>query len=482
MLNNNINVFLVLIFAYQYLFLSPPNMKKLFPTLLVFFCLSFASNAQLLWQKTYGSTNRNVFLTRMIPLQNGGYLLAGSQSLSPANMVGYLVRTNASGDTLWTRHHKPVGFDRARIYDAAEDGDGNLLIVGSGFNNLNGQDYNGFILKLNPNGDTIWTRRTITPKSDGYTSCIIANDGNYLIVGEKNQINQIQKVGKNGLPIWIKAMQFSIADTGVISAIHPAPNGYSVFISTFNGFPLPNKVFRIDEAGNPLFNFTNYAWGATDIFTEAGNNLLVAASSKLFKLNPLGDTIWSRLYMKNGQYLGINAVKTTNDGNYILGFDRLNGMDSDVGLMKTTINGDLIKDTVLFRFGNSEFLKDLVVDAGGDYVFSGHATINSMTNSQFFLAKHRKWNRTLGLKEDNAFAKGLKLYPNPALEQIMLESEKLLTGSLTLINLQGQQVWHETVSGMAKKVLPLHRFPPGIYILRFAGDDGEQFSRKLIKR
>lgn len=437
---------------------------------------SQCAKAQLLFQKTYGPTSRHATLSRMIPLKNGGYLLVGS-----LNSDGYLVRTNAAGDTLRTRRYKPLGFDYVSINDVAEDGDGNLLVVGSGGNNLNLQDFNGFILKLNANGDTIWTKRTVTPKFDNFNACIIGNDGNYVVIGNKNRVNEIQKIGKNGVPVWIKTMQYTSMDTGVIATIHPAPNGYFVFISSFKTVPTSSKVFRIDEAGNPVYSFTNYAFLPTDIIVESNNNLLAAANSRFFKFNPQGDTIWGRIYKKGSQYLGIRAVKTTTDGNYILGFDRRNGMDNDIGLMKTTVNGDLIKDTVLFRYGNDEFIKDLVVDTNGDYVFAGYATINSFNNSQFFLAKHRKWNQTLGLKEEEGFT-GLKLYPNPAAENAMLESKKPMNGTLVLTNAQGQMLWQETVSETVKKVLPLQNLPPGIYLLRYAGKDGRQFSRKLLKQ
>ena len=182
----------------------------------------------------------------------------------------------------------------------------------------------------------------------------------------------------------------------------------------------------------------------------------------------------------NTQPLSLTAAKPTPDGNYITVFDRRNGNDGDVGLMKVTINGTVIKDTLLFRFGYNEYSKDIAVDANGDYIFAGSAEVAGNKN-HIFLAKHRLWPQTLGLKEDRELAKGVKLYPNPATEQITVEREKLLSGTLSLYNLQGQQVWQETVAKTAKKVIPLQNLPQGIYLLQGISEDGAQFSRKVVK-
>ena len=99
-----------------------------------------------------------------------------------------------------------------------------------------------------------------------------------------------------------------------------------------------------------------------------------------------------------------------------------------------------------------------------------------------FLAKLRKWNQTLGVKEDRQLTAGINLYPNPALEQTIVTSEKQLSGMFALYNLQGKQVWQETVAKLAKKVVPLHNLPRGIYILRFVSESGVSFSRKVVKQ
>ncbi|KAA9333819.1 T9SS type A sorting domain-containing protein [Adhaeribacter soli] len=449
-------------------------MKTPLLAFLALLLFSVSAPAQVLWSKTYGTPTGVHLMNKMTPLQNGGYLLAGVRA-----GYTYIVRTDTNGDTTWTRSYLLTGFQFAPANDVAEDTDGNLIVIGSGHKG-NTSNYDGFIMKLKPNGDTLWTKQVISPQADSYGNVIIANDGNYLVTVVVNNLAYLQKLSKGGNVLWTRSYMFSTTEQGGPGAPVALGNGYFIFI--YSGYQTAQvRTTRIDESGNEMFSHLNYAWGIYDAVKDPANNMLVCGAARLFKMNPQGDTLWSIRPRINMQDISIMSAKPTQDGNYIAVFDRSNGMDGDVGLMKVAPDGTVLKDTVLYRFGYYENSKSIVVDANGDYIFSGYAQIIPGQHN-FFLAKHHKWNHALGLKDDRELASSLKLYPNPAQQQIALELEKPFSGALRLYNLQGQKIWQQTVVKTTKKVVPLNNLPQGIYLLQGIAEDGTQFSRKVVKK
>jgi hypothetical protein len=450
--------------------------------LVMLLLLPIVSSAQILWDKTYGYSNFNQGLTRMIGLSNGGYLLVGNQRTSSSTIIttAFAIRTNANGDTTWTRKYVSSGWNFAVVNDAAEDNDGNLILVGNGYV-ASPSATDGFILKLNPNGDTIWTRKIVSPQSDGYYNVIIGNDGNYIVNAEEYGLPVVKKINKNKQNMWGRTVTFSPTDAGYVANFSRTQNGYFVFVGTNATNPSMGKTVKLTEAGVEQQSHFNFASLVFDMFTKANYSMIASCDTRLYEFNAVGDTVWSKKYIMNTQPLLLTAAKPTSDGNYITLFNRRNGNDSDVGLMKVAPNGVMIKDTLLFRLGYNETGKDIEVDANGDYIFAGQAQLAG-NKTHMFLAKHRKWNQTLGLTEDNALSSVIKLYPNPAVDQITVTSEKLLTGAFSLYNLQGKQIWQAEVIKTAKKVIPLQTLPSGYYILRFISPDGPSFSRKLLKQ
>jgi hypothetical protein len=458
-------------------------MKKILPALLSLLLFSINSSAQMHWYKTYGSANKSQLFNQMIPLSNGGYLLVGDQAVIGANnSSAFAIKTNANGDTVWTHKHLTSGLAHCMFREAAEDADGNLILVGEGFNPIGtGIDLSGIIVKLQPNGDTIWTRKTITlQQNDAYNNVIIGNDGSYIISGVEAGFNIVKKISKSGALQWSNSYSFAPTNSGRIVNLSRTQNGYLVFMGSNGGFPFLGKVIKTNETGiaqSSNFNFAEVIW---DVTQKTNGNQIACGYGSIYEFNASGDTLWSKKLNKSGQYVDPFGIKPTPDGNYIAVCGRHNGFDFDVGLMKIAANGLTIKDTILIKLGSDESSEDITVDVNGDYVFAGDAVVGG--TYQFFLAKFAKWNQVLSLTEEKELASTIKLYPNPARERTTIESEKLLTGTFNLLNLQGQNLWQETVANSTKKVIPLENLPDGVYILRFAGEDGAQFNRKLLKK
>ncbi|MCH7761397.1 hypothetical protein IIA15_08395, partial [candidate division TA06 bacterium] len=86
------------------------------------------SSGDTLWTRTYGGTSRDEGRSVQQTL-NGGYIIAGwTQSFGVGLSDVYLIKTNSSGDTLWTRTYGGSAWDVA--HDVQETYDGGFIIVG----------------------------------------------------------------------------------------------------------------------------------------------------------------------------------------------------------------------------------------------------------------------------------------------------------------------------------------------------------------
>ncbi len=56
------------------------------------------SNGDSLWTRTFGDTTDDIGYS-VAAISNGDFIIAGE-----SNYLGYLIRLNSYGDTLWTNH------------------------------------------------------------------------------------------------------------------------------------------------------------------------------------------------------------------------------------------------------------------------------------------------------------------------------------------------------------------------------------------
>ena len=103
------------------------------------------------------------------------------------NYDGYILKLNANGVVLWERLVGGSGFDFP--YSIRQTDDGGYMVVGySNSTDIPGQTYHGgewdvYILKLNADGDVLWQRLVGGSGFDQAASCQPTSDGGYIVLG-----------------------------------------------------------------------------------------------------------------------------------------------------------------------------------------------------------------------------------------------------------------------------------------------------------
>ncbi|MEO7088188.1 MAG: hypothetical protein ABIZ51_05270, partial [Bacteroidia bacterium] len=120
-----------------------------------FYLVKTDSIGNLQWQKTYGGANWD-FAYSVKQTTDGGYVIVGgTYSYGKGNEDVYLVKTNAIGDTLWTKTYGGSGQDEGR--SVWQNTDGGYFITGF-TNSFGAGEFNSYLIRTNNLGGILWTK------------------------------------------------------------------------------------------------------------------------------------------------------------------------------------------------------------------------------------------------------------------------------------------------------------------------------------
>ena len=116
------------------------------------------SVGNLEWQKIYGPDKQNggCYITQ---LSDSNYITVGSIIIDGLSYQGNIRKLNKTGDLIWERSYgsnKNDWFDTQPI----ELADGSIVVAGSTYNNINKRV--GWLVKFDSNGDTLWARTYVS--------------------------------------------------------------------------------------------------------------------------------------------------------------------------------------------------------------------------------------------------------------------------------------------------------------------------------
>lgn len=134
------------------------------------------------WAKTYGGADWD-FGNAVKQTADGGFILCGSTySYGAGDQDYYLVKTDAAGDTLWTKTYGGAGADIAKA--VIQSADGGYVITGTtkSYGDTLGDIYT---VRTNAFGDTLWTSKFGLPGRADYGNDVIESlSHHFLVAGE----------------------------------------------------------------------------------------------------------------------------------------------------------------------------------------------------------------------------------------------------------------------------------------------------------
>lgn len=252
------------------------------------YVIRFDAHGDTLWSKTFGGSD-NEWGHCIITTSDGGFLIAGAtRSFGHSRTTdAYILKINASGDTLWTRTFGSTNFER--FYCITQTQEGDFVAAGSCYQNGQSDIY---VVKINENGDSLWSK-TFDGGNDEYGRAVVqASDGGIVIAGEKYYIDQdvsdifIIKLNANGDFLWAKTFDEG-GDEGACSIVQAADGSFLLAggaNSTGNG-GYDAYILKLDSNGDSLWSKTfggNSDDAAYSIIKTADGGFAIAGSTKSF--------------------------------------------------------------------------------------------------------------------------------------------------------------------------------------------------------
>jgi len=170
------------------------------------------ANAVVVWQKTFGGAGEDR-ANSAVSTDDGGYLVAGTTYSHKGEFDYWVIKLDANGEKTWDKTFGGSKWDEA--WDAQQTADGNFLVIGS--TQSYGDIYKDLlILKLDKNGEKIWSKIYGGAGFDYGHSLALARDGGFVVAGSTT------KTGSKTPDFWVLKLDAN-GDCGGVSCVKPKP-------------------------------------------------------------------------------------------------------------------------------------------------------------------------------------------------------------------------------------------------------------------
>ena len=479
-------------------------MKRYFVVFcILFITISFAQIPDTLWTKTYGGTgwDRGYDVQQTV---DGGYVIVGyTSSFGAGNSDIYLIKTDANGDTAWTKTYG--GTDNDMGYAVRRTNDNGFVIVGLTYSFGHGS-VDVYLIKTDSLGDTVWTQTYGGDSIDHGVSVQQTADSGYIIVGATQSFGvggwdvYVVKTNVNGDTLWTKTYGGAYYDYGK-AVQQTSDGGYVIGGSLHNSSDI--YLIKTDMQGDTLWTKTYGRNNCYDVLQTPDNGYIIVGHKYfasfnsdvlLIKTDSLGDTLWTRtLGSDSTEEIGYSIDHTTDGGYIITGVTRnILSPNLDAYLIKTDSLGDMLWTKRLGGTGEERGVSvQQTIDNG--YVVAGWTSSFGAGNEDIYLIKIEP--DSLGIEElittqPKVFF--LDIFPNPFKKKTNIRFQISTTGSVKIQiydtagrlikefatvakNLINQVNWDGTDDANRK-------LPSGVYFLKLEAGDYSAMEKLILLR
>jgi hypothetical protein len=281
------------------------------------------------WQiqlpNTFGSSSSVIYPNSIQQTTDHGYIIVGSY-ISPKNgMDVLLMKTNQSGDVVWSKTYGGQSNDYG--YSVIQTSDQGFLISGNTFSF--GPDSNAYLIKTDEIGNVQWEAAFGGNGYQAARSAVEISDGEYIVTGQN-----MSYTTNDNLPFVAKVLDYGIIEWSKTyedpSGYSSTGAGYSILKTNDGGYIIETSpyVIKIDSAGNEKWIRGLPLSGGFSIEQTTDGGFILACSetlahypdfyrASLIKLDSNGNDQWIKTYEDLESRLGDFALQTS-DGGYVL--------------------------------------------------------------------------------------------------------------------------------------------------------------------
>lgn len=379
---------------------------------------------------------------------DSGYIMVGGQSQSLA-----IVRTDENGDSLWTYSAStPSQF----AFNVEQCLDSNFVVCGYA---IESNSSNALMMKLNDQGDTLWTKSYGQSGSHWIQSVKQLADSGFIGVGSR-----ITRMNKHGDELWANNVA---AGEQAISMILTS-DSHIVYTSTSASLASGGWMTKMDLDGN--VSWTKH-FSFAHIYNNSDNNLsatsdggyIVVAqptdvpATVVIKTDEDGDTLWTRRYPDATLGSGMGVIES-DSGGYLVADFNLDASGVHLNLRRLDESGDDMWMKTIDRASAQSLTQ--CYDRG--YAVSGYK--ESSGKRKFFLWKIGGESLINSTPVVNRIDP--KMWPTISIGSFNVTCSECLGQTYQVIDLQGRFVH----SGTIESALDFSHLPNGHYVLLTSGE------------
>lgn len=416
-----------------------------------FYVVKTDSMGQHLWSRVLG-TSENDVLNAVELAPDGGYYFSGFSNWNTATGYdAYVIKTNSNGDVQWTKNHG--GSDWDFIYGSCLMPDGGLVICGETSDDIDAFD--AYLLRLDNNGDTLWTRKMQLP-----------GNGSFYAVKQKNNC------------IYVAGKSYDALSTKTVGCVYKLDFNGTVLNQDFFGGSTPENIVYNDLC----FNATGRLILCGKRYSDTSQHCVLRQLDTA-NLNPL-------YYMTTKYNLYFNSLTCTNNGEiYAIGPANYGPKGQDILCLHYDSTFAQIN---YFYFGgkNSENGFKIIKTEKGYAMAGTTGTYGNRNNSKsdnaflllltkanladdYYLSPNEYFDdlSPVAIEEINACNKAFRVSPNPVTTFLHLSLStkcNVETDALRLTDARGRILWQSSNLPLLQQetmTVDLTDFENGMYFL-----------------
>ena len=295
---------------------------------------SFGVLSQNTFQRVYGGESYDVGKA-IIQTADDGYLIAGATgSFGVESGQIMLIKTDVEGYVEWRKYYGGDYADQAEAM--VQDLDGNFLI--GGFSERENLSYQAYALKVDADGDTIWTRQFGGSEWDFVREVLALSDGGYALFGQTYSYGEgdgdfyLLRLSSDGDTLWTKTYGGPLLESG-------------------------ESISLTNEGGFYLTGFTeSFGTGKKDVY--------------IVKTDAVGDTLWTRTYGFDEDDQAYGSC-TTNDGGIVAVGTSYTPEEGNFMMLKFDENGVFDWDRVEDGSTDESWF-DVIENSAGSLIVAGY--------------------------------------------------------------------------------------------------------------
>jgi hypothetical protein len=389
--------------------------------------------------------------------------MAGYIEVSGSDQDIYMIKTDAYGDTVWTRTYARQWTEIPEVI--LEMADNNYLLAGHAVTRTGPSAMDVLLMKIAPNGDLIWTKTIgVLDDDEQIYDMQPTADGGYILCGQydegfANIYYYLLKINANGDSLWSTTYNPAAGDQA---------RGRGVVVTDDQNYVIAGYVNRdndnfahvvqLDLSGEAVWSQTWNFEGAeylSDIEKTTDNGYIVCGYTNsigagnldyfLIKTDNVGDSLWTRTYGGTSSEFCYVVEQTADEGYIMAGYGFSFGHGSlDCYMVKTNSDGDTLW-TRSYGGSHQDDAYDLKLTSDGGFVLAG-GTYSFGRGLNSYLVKTDGEGLVTAVSDDlmtgpRHFFLGQN-YPNPFNPRTIINYELPITNyvDLSIYNIIGQKV------------------------------------------